>query len=126
MLGMSVFWSVVVKVELTDIVFAIDSILVAIAMSKKLWVIVTGGILGVIAIRIVIGTLLSLIQKYPAIVDGAYVIVAWVAVKLMAEFLHAMAWIHWEIPKWFSLGLIALIFGGSVLYARTKNASSLG
>src|SRR5688500_15531732 len=48
-LGMSPFWTTVVKVELTDIVFAIDSILVAVAMSDKIWVIVTGGILGVIA-----------------------------------------------------------------------------
>src|SRR5262245_2253257 len=30
MLGMSAFWATVVKVELTDIVFAIDSILVAV------------------------------------------------------------------------------------------------
>ena len=47
-LGMTAFWATVVKVELTDIVFAIDSILVAVAMSPKLWVILTGGILGII------------------------------------------------------------------------------
>ena len=118
--GLSVFWSVVVRVELTDIVFAIDSILVAIAVSRKLWVVVTGGILGVIAMRVVISRMLGVIQRYPAIVDGAYVIVAWVAVKLLVEYFHAMNWIHWEIPKWLSLGLIGIIFGGSILYARRK------
>src|SRR5688572_12987877 len=56
-LGLSAFWATVVKVELTDIVFAIDSILVAVAMSNKQWVIITGGILGVIAMRLVIGQL---------------------------------------------------------------------
>jgi hypothetical protein len=45
-LGMNPFWSTVAKVELTDIVFAIDSILVAVALSDKTWVIITGGILG--------------------------------------------------------------------------------
>ena len=35
-LGLSAFWATVVKVELTDIVFAIDSILVAVAMSPKI------------------------------------------------------------------------------------------
>lgn len=124
MLGLSVFWSVVVQVELTDIVFAIDSILVAIAMSKKIWVIITGGILGVIAIRVVIGRLLGVIQRYPAVVDGAYVIVAWVSVKLMVEFLHGMQWIRWEIPQWFSLSLIALIFGGSLVHARNKRVTA--
>ena len=66
------------KVELTDIVFAIDSILVAVAMSPKTWVIITGGILGIIAMRLVIGQLLSLVRRYPALVDGAFIIIAWV------------------------------------------------
>src|SRR2546428_1340254 len=51
-MGLTAFWSTVIKVELTDIVFAIDSILVAVAMSPKIWVILTGGILGLIAMRL--------------------------------------------------------------------------
>ena len=47
-LGLGAFWTTVIKVELTDIVFAIDSILVAVAMSPKLWVIITGGLLGIV------------------------------------------------------------------------------
>ncbi len=62
MFGLTAFWATVVKVELTDIVFAIDSILVAVAMSNKTWVILTGGVLGIIAMRLVIGKLLALIQ----------------------------------------------------------------
>ena len=62
-LGLSAFWATVVKVELTDIVFAIDSILVAVAMSNKLWVIITGGVLGIIAMRLVIGQLLALVTR---------------------------------------------------------------
>ena len=77
------------KVELTDIVFAIDSILVAVAMSPKLWVILTGGILGIVVMRLVIGQLLSLVERYPPLVDGAFVIIAWVGVKLLVEYLHA-------------------------------------
>ncbi|MBI4486556.1 MAG: hypothetical protein HY655_11150, partial [Acidobacteria bacterium] len=45
--GLSPFWATVVKVELTDVVFAIDSILVAVAMSPKRWVVITGGLLGI-------------------------------------------------------------------------------
>src|SRR3954463_1980007 len=70
-LGLSAFWATVVKVELTDIVFAIDSILVAVAMSQKLWVILAGGLLGIVMMRLVIGRLLSLIERYPPLVDGA-------------------------------------------------------
>jgi YkoY family integral membrane protein len=120
MLGMSVFWSTVVRVELTDIVFAIDSILVAVAMSNKLWVIVTGGILGIIAMRLVIGRLLALIQRYPALVDGAFIIIAWVGIKLLIEFLHEIHIVTWMVPRWLSLGLIVVIFIAAFLYARRE------
>jgi YkoY family integral membrane protein len=118
MLGLSAFWATVVKVELTDIVFAIDSILVAVAMSDKLWVIVTGGILGIIAMRLVIGQLLALVQRYPALVDGAFIIIAWVGIKLLLEYLHNIHWVDFIIPKWLSLGLIVVIFAIAALYAR--------
>ena len=119
-LGLSAFWATVVKVELTDIVFAIDSILVAVAMSDKLWVIITGGILGVIAMRLVIGQILSLVNRYPALVDGAFIIIAWVGIKLLLEYLHAAGFVHFAVPKWFSLGLVVVIFTIAFIYARMQ------
>lgn len=119
-LGLSALWGTVVKVELVNIAFSVDSILVAVAMSKKLWVVLTGGLLGIVAIRVVIGQLLSLVRRYPAIVDGAFVIIAWVGVKLLVEYLHLEGWVHFEINKWISFALIALIFLVSYVYARRK------
>jgi YkoY family integral membrane protein len=120
MLGLSAFWATVVKVELTDIVFAVDSILVAVAMSPKLWVIITGGILGIVMMRLVIGQLLALVRRYPALVDGAFVIIAWVAIKLFLEYLHDIGFVDFRINKWLSFGLIAVIFGISYAYARRQ------
>jgi predicted tellurium resistance membrane protein TerC len=120
--GLPAFWATVVKVELTDIVFAVDSILLAVAMSQKLWVILAGGILGIIMMRLVIGQLLAIVERYPPLVDGAFIIIAWVAIKLFVEYLHSGGYIHFEIPKWLSLGLIVIIFGGSYLYARRVDA----
>ena len=109
-LGLTAFWATVVKVELTDIVFAIDSILVAVAMSPKTWVILTGGALGIVMMRMVIGQLLALVERYPALVDGAFIIIAWVGFKLLVEYLHSAGYVAFEIPKWLSLGLIVVIF----------------
>jgi YkoY family integral membrane protein len=120
LLGLSAFWSTVVKVELTDIVFAIDSILVAVAMSSELWVIITGGILGVVAMRLVIGQLLVLVTRFPVLVDGAFIIIAWVGIKLIMEYLHGAGYVHFEIPRWFSLGLIVVIFAISAVWARIE------
>jgi YkoY family integral membrane protein len=119
-LGMSPFWSTVAKVELTDIVFAIDSILVAVAMSNKIWVIITGGILGVIAMRLVIGQLLVLVHRYPPLVDGAFIIIAWVGIKLLLEYLHDAGFVGFEIPRWLSLGLVVVIFIVSLIWARIE------
>jgi YkoY family integral membrane protein len=117
-LGLSAFWATVVKVELTDLVFAVDSILVAVAMSPKTWVVITGGVLGIITMRMVIGRLLVVVRRYPAIVDGAFIIIAWVGIKLLIEYMRVQGWIHIEINKWFSFGLIVVIFLLSYAYAR--------
>jgi YkoY family integral membrane protein len=119
-MGLSAFWATVVKVELTDIVFAVDSILVAVAMSPKTWVIITGGILGIIAMRLVIGQLLRIVRRYPALVDGAFVIIGWVAIKLLVEYLNGAGYIQFHISKWLSFGLIVVIFAIAYLYARRQ------
>ncbi|HEV3139398.1 MAG TPA: hypothetical protein VGY57_02715, partial [Vicinamibacterales bacterium] len=116
-LGLSAFWATVVKVELTDIVFAIDSILVGVAMSPKLWVVMSGGFLGIVMMRLLIGQMLTLVDRYPPLVDGAFVIIAWVGAKLLVEFLHAEGYVGFSIPTWFSLILIVVIFGIALLYA---------
>jgi YkoY family integral membrane protein len=118
--GLSAFWATVVRVELVNLAFSIDSILVAVAMSPKLSVVLTGGILGIIAMRLVVGKLLDLIRRYPALVDGAFVIIGWVALKLVIEYSHAMHWIRWEVPRSLSLGLIVAIFVVAYLYARRQ------
>jgi YkoY family integral membrane protein len=121
-LGLTAFWATVAKVELTDIVFAIDSILVAVAMSPKLWVVLTGGILGIIAMRLVIGRLLAIVRRYPALVDGAFIIIAWVGLKLFIEYFHAIHVIDFEVPRWLSLTLIVCIFAAAFIYARRQGA----
>jgi YkoY family integral membrane protein len=118
--GLSVFWATVVKVELVNLAFSIDSILVAVAMSPKTWVVITGGVLGIVALRLVVGQLISLVQKYPTLVDAAFVIIAWVGVKLSLEYFNSAGYIHFEIPQSLSLALIIIILGAAYLYARAK------
>ncbi len=118
--GLGTFWATVVRVELIDLAFSIDSILVAVALSPKLWVVVTGGILGIVMMRLVAGQMIELIRRYPPLVDGAFIIIAWVAVKLVVEYAHQMHWIAWQIPRTLSFGLIGVIFLAAYLYARRQ------
>ena len=124
-LGMSALWGTILKVELVNVAFSVDSILVAVAISSKTWVVLTGGLLGIVAMRVVISQLLSIVRRYPALVDGAFVIIALVAAKLLIEYAAAMHWIDFEVPKWLSLGLIGITFLIAYLQARRKGAVEL-
>lgn len=118
MLGLSAFWATVVRIEAVNLAFSIDSILVAVAMSPKTWVVVTGGIMGIVAMRLVVGQLLRVIQRYPALVDGAFIIIAWVGLKLVSDYLNAIGWINWHIPHAIEIGIVVAIFLGAYVYAR--------
>lgn len=118
--GLSAFWATVVRVELVDVVFSVDSILVAVALSPKTWVIITGGLLGIIAMRFVAGQFIALVRRYPAIVDGAFVIIGWIGLKLLLDYGHQTGWLDWSVPKWISLGLVVVIFLVAFLVARRR------
>ena len=125
LLGMSLFWSVVARIEFTDIVFSVDSILVAMAASKVPWVIISGGVLGIISMRLVAGGFLKVIERFPRVVDGAYIIVGVAGTKMLVDLAHAAATNnqpdeHFErLLKLVSFGLIAVIFTASLLLGRS-------
>ena len=119
-LGLSALWGTVVKVELVNVAFSVDSILVAVAMSPKTWVVLTGGLIGIVAMRVVIAQLLAIVRRYPTLVDGAFIIIAIVGLKLLLEYAAAMSWVQFEMPKWFSLGIIGAVFLVAYIIARRK------
>ena len=119
-MGLSALWGTIVKVELVNVAFSVDSILVAVAMSSKTWVVLAGGLIGIVAMRVVIAQLLAIVRKYPTLVDGAFIIIAFVGAKLLIEYAHAMGWIHFEPPKWITLTIITVTFLIAYWHARRK------
>lgn len=83
--GLSAFWSTVVAVELTDIVFSVDSIAAAVALSDKIWVLILGGLLGILAMRFAAQGFVSLLQKFPGLETAAFAAVAFIGLKLLCE-----------------------------------------
>jgi YkoY family integral membrane protein len=126
LLGRSAFWGTVVRVEVVNLAFSVDQILVAVGMSTKFWVVLSGGLLGVIAMRGVVSQLVVLIRTYPTLVDGAFAIIAWVGGKLLLEFAHQVAWVAWEIPQGSSLGVVVAILVVSYVVARRQQARKRG
>lgn len=90
------FWATVLKVELMDIAFSIDSILAALGISKKVWVILLGGMLGILFMRLVAGVFVRLIERFPLFKHTGYALVFLIGYRLVSE----VDWIHFH--KFFS------------------------
>ena len=119
-LGLPALWGTILKVELVNVAFSVDSILVAVAMSPKRWVVLAGGLIGIVAMRVVISQLLAIVRRYPTLVDGAFIIIAIVGAKLLLEYGEAMGWLQFEVPRWLSLAIIAVTFIIAYIQARRK------
>ncbi|MER3425952.1 MAG: hypothetical protein C4301_00265 [Thermus sp.] len=76
------FWKVVAQVELADLAFAVDSVLVAVALSDAFWVVLTGVFLGILALRVLAGFVVGLLDRYPRFNHLAYLVVGLAGVKL--------------------------------------------
>ncbi len=94
--GTAKFWPTVIVIELTDIAFAIDSILAAIAMvgspppghvglHPKLWVIVTGGVIGLALMRVAAVIFIKLLERFPRLEISAYLLVIVIGGKLCID-----------------------------------------
>lgn len=79
------FWKTILMIELTDIAFSSDSILASLGVSNKLWVLFTGGILGIALMRFAAILFLNLIEKFPALETSAYLLVGTIGSKLLIE-----------------------------------------
>ncbi|MFN7685292.1 MAG: TerC family protein [Oligoflexia bacterium] len=79
------FWKTVLVIELTDIAFAVDSILAAVALSNKFWVVFTGGLMGVILMRVAANIFITLIEKFPRMEITAYLLVMVIGIKLLLD-----------------------------------------
>ncbi len=115
------FWTTVLKVELADIAFAVDSILAAVAIAVvlpetplpniggldggKFLVVFAGGIIGLVIMRFAANMFVKLMEKRPGLEIAAFTIVGWVGVKLAVhtlahpalslmseEFAHSTQW----------------------------------
>jgi YkoY family integral membrane protein len=79
------FWKAVIIIELTDIVFAVDSIVAAVAVSEKFWVVFAGGVMGILMMRFASSGFLKLLRKFPAFETTAYLLVVVVGLKLFVQ-----------------------------------------
>lgn len=77
-----VFWATVISVELMDLAFSVDSILTALAVSDEVWVVLLGGMIGILLMRGVATFFISLMNRVPELETTAYFLILFIAVKM--------------------------------------------
>jgi YkoY family integral membrane protein len=109
------FWGTVIAVEIMDIAFSVDSVLAAFGVSEQVWVLLVGGMLGVLMMRGIAGVFLTLIDRVPELETAAYVLIALIALKMFV----AVFGIHIEHLHFFIV--LLLTFGATfVIHFRNK------
>ena len=71
---LSLFWRTVISIESMDIVFSIDSVLAALAMSNNPVVVLVGGMIGILCMRGVDQDINKLMEIIPELQTKAYVL----------------------------------------------------
>ena len=74
------FWATVISVELMDIAFSIDSIFAAFAISDQVWVLLIGGMLGILMMRTIAGVF-NHYRKIPELEATAFIIIGVIGLK---------------------------------------------
>lgn len=110
------FWYVVTVMVLMDLAFAVDSILAAFGVTKKLWLIITGALIGLVLIRFAAMVFIKLIKRFPNLEGTAYILIFIIGAKLVLEGFH-LSWLDFhatkDLPFWAFWGsmIVAVIWG---------------
>ncbi len=99
------FWSVVMQIEMMDIIFSVDSVLASLAISNNPVIVLIGGLIGILAMRGVAEVIMKLMRRIPELEPMAYILIGIIALKLFVS----IPAINIEIP--------ATLFGIVVLGA---------
>lgn len=79
------FWATVIMVEAMDVAFSADSILAAFAISEEVWILLLGGMIGILLMRTVARFFLVLIDRIPELENTAFILIGIIALKMFAS-----------------------------------------
>lgn len=80
------FMSTVLMVEVMDLTFSIDNVFAAVAFTDNTVLVCIGVFIGIIAMRIVAGYFVKLMEHFPFLDTVAFIIIGLLSIKLIASF----------------------------------------
>lgn len=111
------FWPVVVQILLLDMVFSVDSILAAVALTREFWVIATAICIAVAAMLVSMDALSRFMERNPTVVMLALAFLVMIGMVLVAEGFGV------HVPKGFVYAAMAFAVGVEALNLLARRAA---
>ncbi|HEY9627719.1 MAG TPA: DUF475 domain-containing protein [Coleofasciculaceae cyanobacterium] len=99
-------WQAIPMIAVTDLAFSLDSVTTAIAVSKDTWLVLTGGLIGVLTLRFMAGLFIRWLDEFVHLEDAGYTTVALVGLRLLVRVITP----DFVPPEWLMVALIGMLF----------------
>ena len=100
---------VLVIVEVTDLVFAVDSIPAIFAITTNTFIVYTSNVFAILGLRSMYFLLAGVVEKFQYPQDGLAIVLTFIGAKMLIVAVHIV------IPIWISLVFVAVVLLGSVV-----------
>jgi tellurite resistance protein TerC len=102
-------------VEASDVIFAVDSVPAAFAVSKDPFIIFTANAFAIFGLRSLYFVLLTMLDRFRYLQFGLVVILAYVGIKILLKEVVIHNYHLEEEANWFSLAFIVVTLGASLI-----------
>jgi YkoY family integral membrane protein len=98
--------AVVATLAFTDLAFSLDSVAAAVAVTDRLPLVIAGGVIGVIALRLTAELFIRWLDVYRHLENAGYLAVALVGLRLLLRLMYPDV----ELPEWSLLAAVGALF----------------
>jgi tellurite resistance protein TerC len=110
--------AIIILIELSDIVFAVDSVPAVLAVSPDRFIAYSSNVFAILGLRALFFVYQSISDRFWALEWGLAGILAWISFKMIvapSEFIFGIDWIGLHVPVGISLGILAVLLFGSII-----------
>ena len=111
--NITTFWMCVATIEITDILFALDSIPAIFGITTNPWIIYSSNLCAILGLRSLYFVMLALIEKFCYLQMGVATILTFIGAKMLLGYMY-------EIPNVYSLTAIVSIISVAVIASMYK------
>jgi YkoY family integral membrane protein len=98
--------SIVATLALTDLAFSLDSVSAAVAVTDRVPLVMAGGVIGILALRLTAELFLRWLEIFPHLETAGYLAVGLVGLKLLLRLVLPAL----DVPEWALLLVVAALF----------------